>query len=74
MNKTKYLFGNISLCCVQSPERKIEKAQWRRTINFWRDIFASVTFCNYYSPFWFNQRKNHFFRNLNTLDFYYVYL
>lgn len=32
---------------VQSPERKKEKAQWRRTINFWRDIFASATFCNY---------------------------
>lgn len=32
---------------VQSPERKKEKAQWRRTINFWRDIFASFTFCNY---------------------------
>lgn len=31
---------------VQSPERKKEKAQWRRTINFWRDIFASVTLLN----------------------------
>lgn len=40
----KSLILELLYCCVQSPERKKEKAQWRRTINFWRDIFASVTF------------------------------
>ncbi|KAI8419954.1 hypothetical protein MSG28_008569 [Choristoneura fumiferana] len=34
----------VTMPRIKSPELKKERAQWRRTINFWRDIFASVTF------------------------------
>ncbi|KAI5633562.1 type I phosphodiesterase / nucleotide pyrophosphatase domain-containing protein [Phthorimaea operculella] len=47
---TGQLLKNKSACIYvavaeppTSPERKVEKAQWRRTINFWRDIFAMMT-------------------------------
>ncbi|KOB68527.1 putative GPI ethanolamine phosphate transferase 2-like isoform 5 [Operophtera brumata] len=33
----------VTMPRIKSPERKVEKAQWRRTINFWRDIFANIT-------------------------------
>lgn len=33
----------VTMPRIKSPERKKEKAQWRRTINFWRDIFAMMT-------------------------------
>ncbi|XP_049877149.1 GPI ethanolamine phosphate transferase 2 [Pectinophora gossypiella] len=33
----------VTMPRIKSPERKVEKAQWRRTINFWRDIFAMMT-------------------------------
>ncbi|CAH0713229.1 unnamed protein product, partial [Brenthis ino] len=33
----------VTMPKIKSPERKKEKAQWRRTINFWRDIFAMMT-------------------------------
>ncbi|KAL0869706.1 hypothetical protein ABMA27_005946 [Loxostege sticticalis] len=33
----------VTMPRIKSPERKILKAQWRRTINFWRDIFAMMT-------------------------------
>ncbi|XP_059060860.1 GPI ethanolamine phosphate transferase 2 [Achroia grisella] len=33
----------VTMPRIKSPQRKKEKAQWRRTINFWRDIFAMMT-------------------------------
>lgn len=33
----------VTMPRIKSPERKKDKAQWRRTINFWRDIFAMMT-------------------------------
>lgn len=33
----------VTMPRIKSPQRKMEKAQWRRTINFWRDIFAMMT-------------------------------
>nr|XP_026495191.1 GPI ethanolamine phosphate transferase 2 isoform X1 [Vanessa tameamea] len=33
----------VTMPRIKSPDRKKEKAQWRRTINFWRDIFAMMT-------------------------------
>ncbi|XP_061720675.1 GPI ethanolamine phosphate transferase 2 [Cydia pomonella] len=33
----------VTMPRIKSPELKKERAQWRRTINFWRDIFAMMT-------------------------------